>query len=280
MAPVREERDDRDLEVEGELPAGLRGMFVRTGPNPQFAPLGAYHPFDGDGMLHAVYFVDGKARYHVNEQDFVPASLYGSAGARYTKGDNQFSFGLTQFTYYINQYHNDDQTGAFVQWQREFTPQDMGGAFAQYVRVDHPIARNLNTDLFMVGGFWNHAFQREGNPMLSLVAYAGDDRQLGDDPTVGRQLYGAKAGLDYHLNERTKIYGSFGTQYSRYGGTNLWFMTKREDTRYDLSLGVAYKPTREWTVTPQLLHTKNDSTVGFNDWARTQALVTVRRDFY
>jgi carotenoid cleavage dioxygenase len=63
MAPVHDERDDRDLEVWGEIPAALHGMFVRTGPNQQFAPLGAYHPFDGDGMLHAVYLEDGKARY-------------------------------------------------------------------------------------------------------------------------------------------------------------------------------------------------------------------------
>ncbi|NNE72827.1 MAG: carotenoid oxygenase family protein [Acidimicrobiales bacterium] len=63
MAPVFEERDDTDLAVVGEIPAALNGMFVRTGPNPQFAPLGAYHPFDGDGMLHAVYLADGKARY-------------------------------------------------------------------------------------------------------------------------------------------------------------------------------------------------------------------------
>jgi len=63
LAPVMDERDDRDLEVVGELPAGLRGMFVRNGPNPQFAPLGAYHPFDGDGMIHALYFEDGRVRY-------------------------------------------------------------------------------------------------------------------------------------------------------------------------------------------------------------------------
>ena len=60
---MSDERDDRDLEVIGEIPAGLRGIFVRNGPNPQFAPLGRYHPFDGDGMVHAVYFEDGRARY-------------------------------------------------------------------------------------------------------------------------------------------------------------------------------------------------------------------------
>ncbi len=63
LAPVFDERDDRDLAVVGEIPGALRGMFVRTGPNPQFAPMGAYHPFDGDGMLHAVTLEGGRASY-------------------------------------------------------------------------------------------------------------------------------------------------------------------------------------------------------------------------
>jgi carotenoid cleavage dioxygenase len=63
LTPVTDERDDRDLTVTGQLPAGLQGMFVRNGPNPQFAPISAYHPFDGDGMVHAVYLEDGVARY-------------------------------------------------------------------------------------------------------------------------------------------------------------------------------------------------------------------------
>ena len=62
-APVSEERDDAELSVIGEIPEALSGMFVRTGPNPQFAPMGAYHPFDGDAMLHAVYLEGGTARY-------------------------------------------------------------------------------------------------------------------------------------------------------------------------------------------------------------------------
>lgn len=63
LAPVYDERYDTDLKITGELPRALNGMFLRNGPNPQFEPKGAYHPFDGDGMLHAVYMNDGKASY-------------------------------------------------------------------------------------------------------------------------------------------------------------------------------------------------------------------------
>src|SRR5271166_6504392 len=49
-APVRSE-DDYDLEVAGEFPSGLRGVFYRNGPNPQFEPRGHYHWFTGDGRL-------------------------------------------------------------------------------------------------------------------------------------------------------------------------------------------------------------------------------------
>ena len=63
MAPVGDELDVATLPVTGVLPAGLRGAFVRNGPNPAFEPVGRYHMFDGDGMLHAVTFRDGTVSY-------------------------------------------------------------------------------------------------------------------------------------------------------------------------------------------------------------------------
>jgi carotenoid cleavage dioxygenase-like enzyme len=64
FAPVADERAEGDLAVTGALPAGLRGAFLRNGPNPMFAPLGRYHLFDGDGMVHGLWFDgEGGARY-------------------------------------------------------------------------------------------------------------------------------------------------------------------------------------------------------------------------
>ncbi len=49
--------------VAGALPSDLEGIFARNGSNPRFEPRGRYHWFDGDGMIHAVEFADGRATY-------------------------------------------------------------------------------------------------------------------------------------------------------------------------------------------------------------------------
>lgn len=51
------------LKVQGRLPEDLAGAYVRNGPNPRYTPIGRYHWFDGDGMVHGVYFDHGRARY-------------------------------------------------------------------------------------------------------------------------------------------------------------------------------------------------------------------------
>jgi carotenoid cleavage dioxygenase len=61
--PVFDEMNEANLRVTGEIPAALTGVYMRNGANPQFAPMGRYHWFDGDGMIHAVYLENGKARY-------------------------------------------------------------------------------------------------------------------------------------------------------------------------------------------------------------------------
>lgn len=52
-----------DLEVTGEIPADLEGVYLRNTENPVHPAISLYHPFDGDGMIHVVGFRDGKAFY-------------------------------------------------------------------------------------------------------------------------------------------------------------------------------------------------------------------------
>ncbi len=61
--PVHDELVADDLPVRGQLPAGLRGTFLRNGGNPAFPPIGRFHVFDGDGMVHALEIDEGRVRY-------------------------------------------------------------------------------------------------------------------------------------------------------------------------------------------------------------------------
>ena len=79
FAPVRSE-DDFELEVIGEIPAGLAGAFYRNGPNPQFEPRDAYHWFSGDGMIHGFFVEDGKVRYRNRYSRTPKWELENSAG--------------------------------------------------------------------------------------------------------------------------------------------------------------------------------------------------------
>jgi carotenoid cleavage dioxygenase len=59
--PVRFEATAPDLIVDGELPADLAGVFYRNGPEPLYPTReGDYHWFDGDGMVYAMHFQDGR----------------------------------------------------------------------------------------------------------------------------------------------------------------------------------------------------------------------------
>jgi len=63
FAPVDEEVTLDGLEVIGEVPSDLSGVYLRNGPNRRFAADGRYHMFDGDGMVHAAHFDGGRVTY-------------------------------------------------------------------------------------------------------------------------------------------------------------------------------------------------------------------------
>lgn len=96
--PIGSESDYSDLRVSfGEVPRDLHGAYLRNGSNPRFTPLGDYiYPFEGDAMVHAAYFEDGKVRYRnrfvrtpmLEAEEAAGHALWASLISGYLPGDD------------------------------------------------------------------------------------------------------------------------------------------------------------------------------------------------
>ena len=61
--PIYEEMNAIEMKVIGEIPKDIDGVYVRNTENQVHQPLGKFHPFDADGMIHTISIKDGKAEY-------------------------------------------------------------------------------------------------------------------------------------------------------------------------------------------------------------------------
>lgn len=61
--PIFTEGSYSQLKIEGSIPAEIRGMYLRNGPNQKYQPISFQHPFDGDGMIHQINIDSGFATY-------------------------------------------------------------------------------------------------------------------------------------------------------------------------------------------------------------------------
>ena len=91
-APVHDELDVADLEVTGTIPEALSGAYLRNGANPAYEPMGAYHWFDGDGMIHGVHLDGGRATYRNRWVNTLGLQLEREAGRNLFGGINNFTF--------------------------------------------------------------------------------------------------------------------------------------------------------------------------------------------
>lgn len=85
-APVFEEVESNNLEINGEVPEELYGLYVRNGMNPHSGY--SDHWFHGDGMLHGLQFQAGEVSY---KNRYVQTPAYRDEEPSQPMGDLNYS---------------------------------------------------------------------------------------------------------------------------------------------------------------------------------------------
>ena len=160
-APTLAEVAASGLEVSGELPADLEGAYLRNGPNPVHPPRNRYHPFDGDGMLHAVYFRDGAASYR--NRYVHTAALEGELAC----GQSRSPGVMGPFDYEISPFGIKDTSNTDV-----FSY--AGDIMTLWYNAGHPY--RLDSQTLETRGY----FELAGRPRRRMSAHSKVDRDSGE----------------------------------------------------------------------------------------------------
>jgi len=75
--PNYEEFDVTNLQSKEGIPEDIEGVYLRNTENQIHEPIGRYHPFDGDGMIHSISFK--------GEKQIIETDLWKLQGLRWSK---------------------------------------------------------------------------------------------------------------------------------------------------------------------------------------------------
>lgn len=270
-----------------ELP-GFGGVILELGPDSvessdSFAQLGGglglRKPLRNSFAL--VAGADVNRRFNQSQDDFETATVSGYAGANYawsTTDNLTLALQVERFRFAHQLFRRAN--GAYAQYQRQLNAPTSLSVYAQFARLDYPTQIFRNADRLVAGFDLGRVFGGSLYPYAYGGAYGGiEEERDGGTAAFAHDLKGLRAGGQLYLNSKLLAFTSANVERRDYNGPDVFFLVSRDDLQKDFMLGVSYLPAKSWSIITQLNYTRNRSNVEFNDFARTQISLTVRRDF-
>ena len=221
-------------------------------------------------------------KFNQDYSEFNTGTLDGSAGVRWTRGANQLVALAQGQMFWLDNDRYRNLYGGTAQWLHNLSPTQQVTVFGQFsaLRYPQPSQSPQDANRAIGGVAYSQAFAGPYSPVAFVSGYGGDERTTASQyEYLGYTPFGARLGGQATLTPQAVLFGSAAYERRNYNGVNPTFLVTREDNQYDLRLGLAYTFLPKWTLTPQVAYTKNDSNIELNEYDRTVATVTVRRDF-
>jgi hypothetical protein len=119
----------------------------------------------------------------------------------------------------------------------------------------------------------------DGKNAVNATVFLGHEDDTNGRADGNKDMRGVRLGGQFRLHERADVFVSVGAQRGTYDRENVAFQTTRADNQYDAVAGLIWRIDSAWSVRPQVLYIHNDSNIAIYAYKRTDASITLRRDF-
>lgn len=231
---------------------------------------------------------DFRHREVLNASKYSSEQLDLRAGANYTVGMDSYRAGIT-FQDFLQRTEvptaNRNAFGINAEWRHTFGASDQGSLFGLATRQRFPDIPSNDINTVAWGAGWLHLFAGERKPLLYASVLNGQDNALNllaNGADNGKRFLNGRLYGQISLNDTTDVFTSVGMLYrsdrSAYARSTM--VQYGSDHVSDATLGMNWRPARDWTVRPQFTYAENRSNVALSEYRRTEFNVTVRYDLH
>jgi tetratricopeptide (TPR) repeat protein len=202
-----------------------------------------------------------------------------SGGLARTQGPNRYSMSVQLQQLYLDRQSFRQAKGLLGQWQRDLDARTQAGAYVQLFALDFPDQPIRDARRSVAGATLVRGLEDSAKTVVVGNAYIGRESSRHDIGELSFGLRGLRAAVSRNLGADWR--GSAGVSYERrsHDGPDGFFGITREDRQTEFRLGAERELTPTLTITPQIVFTRNASTLAPSDFRRTQAAVAVRYRF-
>jgi outer membrane protein len=235
-------------------------------------------PISGDIELTAGGQVGMRSQASAHTLDPVNAEVF--AGVTKKVNKHTLSSGIQLQQLWLDGSPFRDALGVFAQWQSPADGRVQWGAYAQRNHFEYPsqIIRNANRSTL---GLSLAGLTGDKNSVVLIGSvYGGQEQSTQNADYLSFEFVGLRTAATKNFSPafRASLVGSYEKRSFKAIDAPL-FSTLRVDQQLDFRAALEIDLSKEWQISPQIIATRNHSTLGPNDYKRTQALLFARYRF-
>lgn len=266
---------------------GLGNMIVSLNPvnlktAARFAELAgrgeATLPLDEEWSAYAG--VDGRYRRNMQASSFNFGNTEMRAGLSRTNNDDAYRFGLSGGEYVLGGTPNRIYAGIDGEWRMRVSKADLVSFFGQHLRHRFPSPQLVTNgfDQSALGIGWSH-LPNDSRSLFSIGMFVGNERATDNRSDGNKYFNGFRLGGETRLAEEIGLFANLGWQHGWYDRVNPAFMQVRRYTQSDMTVGINWSYTANWSLRGQATRILNATNLVIYQYDRNIGSLTLRYDF-
>ena len=215
-------------------------------------------------------------RINTSQHNYDMGSIDLTTGFGWVNGLNRYSVSAQLQQLWLDQETYRRATGVSAQWQHDLGSASQVGLYAQWFALRFPDQEIRNARRQVVGATFAQGFGDTGSTVAIANAYYGREQSTEDIDELSFDFYGVRLGLSRTLMPGLRASASVGWEERRHEAPDGFFGLRRDDRQLEWRLGLEHELASRLTLTPLVSHLRNASTLGPNEFRRTQVQVGLR----